>query len=88
MKNIAKESKFSEFNSENEYFHVKTRDELLAVLDEKESNETSAFTQQINTTIRTQMKRKSLTSYFREQNNFKNEESVSNYEKIIKRLKK
>ena len=88
MKNIAKESKFSKLNSKNEYFHVKIRNELLAVLDEKELNETSAFTQQINTAIRTQMKRKSLTLYFRKQNNFKDEESVSSYEKIMKRLKK
>ena len=58
MKNIATKSKFSEFNSKNEYFHVKTRDELFAIFDKKELNETSAFTQQINTAIKIQKKTK------------------------------
>lgn len=63
MKNIAKESKSSKISAENEYFHVKIRKKLLAVLDEKKSNETSAFTQRINQIIRTQIERRSFTSY-------------------------
>lgn len=45
IKNIAKESKLSKFNLKNKYFHVKIRDESFAVLNEEESDKTSAFTQ-------------------------------------------
>jgi hypothetical protein len=87
MKKIVK-SKISEFSSEDEYFHVKTREELLAVLDENRSNETSAFTQQINQVIRTQMKRKSLTSYSKKKkDHFDSEKFVSEYNEMMKRLK-
>jgi hypothetical protein len=75
-KNIAEESKSSRLSSKNEYFHVKIREELLAVLDEKESAETFSSTQKVNQTIRTQQR--SVTSYSRKkQENFNDEKSVS-----------
>ncbi len=89
MKKIAEKSNISEISLKNEYFHVKTREELLAVLERKESNKTSAFTQQINQAIRTQTKRRSLTSYLeKKKDHFDSEKFVSEYEKMIRRLEK
>jgi hypothetical protein len=86
MKDTAKESESPEPSSEDEYFHVETREELLAVLDEKGSDEASASTQQVNQAIRTQMERRPLTPYLRKEDNSTGEESVPGYEEMIKRL--
>ena len=47
-KNNASDASVSKLDSNDEYFHVETREELLEILNEKEFTETSVSTKQIN----------------------------------------
>ena len=53
LKKIVRQiARISKSVSNDDYFHVETREKLFKILNEKESYETSAFTNQINTTIK------------------------------------